>query len=91
MKLKEFSKTKLTKREMAVLFMWRKFTKQRKCIFCNTKFPKGITNKYPNNIFPFKAIYMFTPEYLVHSKTTHGIGPDTLDLLLQKQLNNMCL
>jgi len=64
--------------------LWKMFTEMKKCHMCKKKFPDGVTRKNPGTIFPFKAFYMFTPEFLVHMQTTHGITPDAFDIILNK-------
>jgi len=65
---------------------WKAFSKMKKCFMCKKKFPNGITQKRPNELFPYSSYCMYTPKFLVHLQTTHGLEPMDLDMIQRKWL-----
>lgn len=57
-------------------------SKLRKCIWCGVKFPDGILQKHPREDVGVDIFKWFTPEFLVHSQTTHGYSPDIISSFL---------
>jgi hypothetical protein len=68
--------------------MFNVLCKKDTCVFCKKKFKDGIIRKAPRqNRFP-NAYDLFTTEYLVHVKTTHGFEPEDLTEFILEIINN---